>query len=837
MNRKLLIAFGCFFILGIWKVDAQAPGTDFSATPTSGCSPLVVQFKDISSNGPTAWSWDFGNGQTSNQQNPYISYSSPGTYTVTLISRNASGANAMRKVGFITVSPSPSVSFTSTLNVACAPATVQLFDHSTPGTGGIVSWSWGFGDGATSSDQNPAHVYTQTGYYTVTLKVVNTNGCSTTSNAPRFIRVVDGIQPNFTYNQVSTSCTAPFTANFLNQTSGPGTLTYNWSLGSGATPASSTDANPAGIVYPTANPYTISLQVQSSLGCSQSFQKTISFSNFTASFDGPSAICINNPATFTNTSTPTPLSSAWDFGNGSSSSANPGTQTYTATGNYNVKLVNKYAGCVDSITKPLSAVTAPTVDFIADLTTACKPDLTVHFTDRSTAGSTSWLWDFGDGQTSTAQDPIHVYKSIGTFDVKLTVTGAGGCPGSTTKSGFITLKAPVASIVNAGNLGACVTGSPSYTTVTPTVTIDGVDLPSTYNWQAPGSNEISSTSATPSFTYNNPIDYTITVSVTTTGGCTATASSSVAIGTPTASDFTMNSPSGATSVCGRDSVTFTAAPSGTYSYIWDFGDGTISKPQTQNTIKYAYNKAYSPATVTLSLINHGCPTKIPHQLTVNPPFPNFGYRIDCSTSPKSVIFTDSTLPGASNYIWGFDDGSTASEPPAVSPPYAPAPGVHPVTLTVSQGACVTQSYTKPVTILQVNPSFSIRVGELTTAPPISVCKNLPIQLRSTTSVTPGVVAADSYIKQYTWQVDANPPEITTDPEHDVVLTPNGPHTIQLSMIDTNGCPEIAPNINVNAVGPTASFTPTPLVGACKNSPVALTSTSVSGPAPAITNST
>ena len=84
---------------------AQAPVAAFTSNVTQGCAPLGVAFKDQSTNSPTSWEWDFGNGSTSSSQNPGCTYSTPGTYTVTLIVKNASGANAVRMTNYITVYP------------------------------------------------------------------------------------------------------------------------------------------------------------------------------------------------------------------------------------------------------------------------------------------------------------------------------------------------------------------------------------------------------------------------------------------------------------------------------------------------------------------------------------------------------------------------------------------------------------------------------------------------------------------------------------------------------------------------------------------------------------
>src|SRR5688572_24902302 len=87
------------------------PGADFSATPVSGCSPLLVQFKDSSSGNPTNWKWDLGNGTISTESNPSTIYLQPGKYKVTLIAGNAAGEDTIVKDQFITVHFAPTIDF------------------------------------------------------------------------------------------------------------------------------------------------------------------------------------------------------------------------------------------------------------------------------------------------------------------------------------------------------------------------------------------------------------------------------------------------------------------------------------------------------------------------------------------------------------------------------------------------------------------------------------------------------------------------------------------------------------------------------------------------------
>jgi len=144
---------------------APVPVADFTADTTSGDEPLTVNFTDQSSNEPTSWLWDFGDGTTSTEQNPIHPYTIPGTYNVTLTAINAGGSGSTRKTDYITVKAvTPVASFTVNNTSGVAPFTVQFNDTSTHVP---TMWLWDFGDGTTSTEQNPIHTYNTVGKYKV----------------------------------------------------------------------------------------------------------------------------------------------------------------------------------------------------------------------------------------------------------------------------------------------------------------------------------------------------------------------------------------------------------------------------------------------------------------------------------------------------------------------------------------------------------------------------------------------------------------------------------------------------------------------------------------------
>ena len=162
------------------EATAGPPSTDFSASPASGWAPLVVAFTDLSRGGPTSWAWDFGDGTGSSLQHPIHTYSTPGTWTVSLTTTNGYGSDSVTLTGYITTSePEPPVAdFGGAPTTGVGPLTVDFTDQS---TGAPTSWLWSFGDGGTSSDPNPSHTYSGAGAYDVSLTVANTAGSNTIS--------------------------------------------------------------------------------------------------------------------------------------------------------------------------------------------------------------------------------------------------------------------------------------------------------------------------------------------------------------------------------------------------------------------------------------------------------------------------------------------------------------------------------------------------------------------------------------------------------------------------------------------------------------------------------
>jgi PKD repeat protein len=147
---------------------------NFTADPELGVAPLIVQFTDLSSGDPTEWSWTFGDGGVSTLQNPEYTYTTPGTYTVTLTVIGPGGSDVQEMVNLIFVQyPAPIADFSGDPTGGVAPLDVNFISLS---TGEIDSYFWDFGDGGSSTEQNPDYIYEEPGIYNVTLTIVGPGG-------------------------------------------------------------------------------------------------------------------------------------------------------------------------------------------------------------------------------------------------------------------------------------------------------------------------------------------------------------------------------------------------------------------------------------------------------------------------------------------------------------------------------------------------------------------------------------------------------------------------------------------------------------------------------------
>ena len=380
---------------------------DFHAE--DGCLGRTVQFNDSSTASGTnmiiAWDWDFGDGGTSAAQNPQHVYTSEGNFTVKLvITDDMQNKDSIEKA--IDIFAVPTADFTSSVNNLDVDFTNDSQDGDT--------WFWDFGDGNTSTDENPSHTYAEIDSFTVCLIATNTEGC--TDTACKEINLASVLNADFSADNACIN--EPVQFNDSSSTSASNEIVeWSWSFGDNNV---SDVQNPIH-TYTSSGNYTVKLVITDDMQNKDSIEKIITIhplpiASFSYMVDGLDVEFTNNSIGESGWS--------WDFGDTLTSTDENPSHTYASEDDFTVCLtVTNANGCEDVMCKTISWNTSTLVaDFFANDTCVGTP---LNFIDISTADNstiTDWEWTFGDGTTSSSQNPQHTYATFGYYNVKLVVT-------------------------------------------------------------------------------------------------------------------------------------------------------------------------------------------------------------------------------------------------------------------------------------------------------------------------------------------------------------------------------------------------------------------------------
>ena len=670
----------------------------------------------------------------------------------------------------------------------CLGAPTKFTDTSVSKNGNIILWAWDFGDGTTSSQQNPSHTYASAGVYQVGLTVTNNNTPVCTNTLQKEIVICPPLNINISHSDTCSHTNIVFEAtdDAGNESCGP--EEYVWDFGDGS--AATSNTGEITHQYTTGGNYTVTLTAKSEAGCETVISKTINI------YDTPLVNIIEDnfyldcaqPDTVLHTVITSGgngnLSYSWNIG------GNKDSLEIDAAGLYAVTVTDEL-GCTSA---DLLVVTYP---LIADFkyTPYCEEGDTIRFADASVANVdpiTLWEWDFGNTNTSNSQNPKHLYENHGVYTANLRIEDANGCESERKLPVYVTLYNENEFSVEPKAVSICV--SDAVQGIGPTAETGG--FINGYTWDL-------GDGRTPLFTkdisteYFAPDDYTLTLTMVynkVTGvndGCTRIFTEDIKVFPKLDVEINENR------ICQEVPVDFSFQRIAgdliipVVSATWNFGDGSAVSNELSPSHTY---QSFNRFTVSLNVEDqNGCRKQVGKTVQVERvAHPDFLFEAVCAGTPTpfTINFYD-TLENITNYFWNFGDGDTLS---GLWPVYDAAHtfkagSAYPVTLTISNtNSKCEHSVTKDVNILELsNINFTadtVCFGEFTT-------------FTNLTTLNTGTITA------YEWLFPDG--SISTEKDPVKVISVAGAVPVQLVVHNSLNCTDtLTKNIEVKAL-PEADF--------------------------------
>lgn len=626
----------------------QSPVVDF--IPQSVCQNSVAIFTDQSTSSTgdpiISWNWDFGNGDNSILQHPTTTYVSNGTFNIELEVATAHCSNV--DIIAVSVEPVPIADFTQDIFSGCPSLPVQFTNQST----GASGYQWDFGDGGSSTNTDPAHVFqNNTGIdttYNVQLIASTTFGCTDTAFGS--VEVYFGVNSSFTHNGFP-GC-APLDV-VLTNLSSPG-QTYEWDFGDGTTDVAYHTTHQYINLTQFIDVYTVELVVISSNGCTDTSSQNITVYplpdfDFTSVPDsGCSSLMVNFPTLVG------AVTYEWDFGDGTTANGVSPSHLYSnGTTNdvtYIVELIaTSPFGCKDTNYGQVKVFPNPVSQFSVPLSDGCGP-FEVTFQNNST-GATSFKWDYDDGGSSTTTLASHSYTyenqttSDIVFNPTLIAITDDGC--QDTSSQVVTVYPQVFADFIVDTVGC-----------EPFIGVFSDQSNNANQWNWNFDNGFVSTQQNPSQTFDNPnvtdIIYTVELIATSVNGCKDTAYQEMLIYASPIAQFLPSTTVG----CAPLNFDFQNLSIDATSYFWDFDDGNTSTSLSTNFPYFYENQTTSDLTFSPSLIaitTNGCADTMIVPITVHQEI-SAVFSVDTAgCTPFHAIFNDQST-NATQWLWDFDNG-------------------------------------------------------------------------------------------------------------------------------------------------------------------------------------
>ena len=657
------------------------------------CAYQKINFTDKSGGNPDHWIWFFGDGGSAINQYPSHLYNDTGYFSVTLIAINNGCADTITNHNQVHIHPPVArFSFTKT----CANPLQAIFKDNSIGAD---YWLWDFGDGTTSTEQDPTHDYVKAGSYEVSLTVTNqASGCSETkTQTVQIIREV----ADFSLSNSETCRNAPVTFDAINSIPGHINL-YTWKFGDGTTISDSSSS--ISHQYKKAAAYDVTLILKDVNGCLDSISRPLA-----VTVDGPTAVfhstvagtCLNSTVNFSDSSysdgTHPIQQYSWNWGDGSTENltSGPFSHLYTAPGNYTVTLmVTDAKGCSDTLRKTNAVVISkPVAAFSAD-TLSCTSE-PINFTNSSSGPSLTYSWEFGDGTTSAQKNPVHLYPVEGIYTVRLSINDKYGCSSTISKPAYVRIGNPKAGFTVSDTLGTCPPLIANFTN-------NSLNY-SRVKWDfGDGS---SSTELNPSHFYSTAGTFEAVLTIYSVSGCTSKKTQQIKV----------NGPSGVLSYsnvegCNPLQTTFEAHTKKNVSFVWDFNDGSTTATKDSNVVHtYTTPGKYLPKMI-LEDVN-GCKVAVTGKDSIGVYDITASFdknsNLVCDSGAVSFVNTSITNDAIAKYYWNFGDGVTSASSQPIH--VYNRPGSYRATLkVVTQRGCVDSIQNPEPVVVNRSPRIIIK---------------------------------------------------------------------------------------------------------------------------------
>ncbi len=567
---------------------------------TSGTAPLDISFSCVveSGNPPYEFSWDFGDGTSSNEQNPEHTYESGGySYIATVVVTDDRSLTRSAQV-FIAVEEGLNdliIKAEASPSSGTAPLDIS-FSCVVESGNPPYEFSWDFGDGTSSNEQNPEHTY-ESGGYSYIATVVVTDDRSLTRSAQVFIAVEEGLNDLIIKAEASPSSgTAPLDISFSCVVeSGNPPYEFSWDFGDGT---SSNEQNPEHTYESGGYSYIATVVVTDDRSLTRSAQV------FIAVEEGLNDLIIKAEASPSSGTAPLdisfscvvesgnpPYEFSWDFGDGTSSNEQNPEHTYESGGySYIATVVVTDDRSLTRSAQVFIAVEEGLNDLIikaeASPSSGTAP-LDISFSCVVESGNPPYefSWTFGDGTPlSDEEDPEHTYESAGTYTAKVTVTDSEG----------LTRSAEMDTVVEEklNDLIIKAEASPSSGTAPLDILfsceVESGNPPYEFSWTF-GDGTPLSDEEDPEHTYESAGTYTAKVTVTDSEGLTRSAEMDTVV-EEELNDLIIKAEASPSSGTAPLDILFSCeVESGNppYEFTWDFGEGTSSNEQNPaHTYKY-----------------------------------------------------------------------------------------------------------------------------------------------------------------------------------------------------------------------------------------------------------